>query len=96
MLNAGLEQSRYLSPLKRTKHKSINSLAQRLTLLEGQILTTPSPLELEEYETIKSEVEEYYGQKVRGTFVCSRCKFVNEYKKPSKYLLNLEKKEVAN
>ena len=73
------------------QHKYINSLTQRLTYLEGQISTTPSPLELEEYETINSEVEEYYEQKARGTFVRSRCKFVNEYEKPSKYFLNLEK-----
>ena len=69
----------------------INTLLERLVHLEGRITTTPSPLELEEYDNVKSAIEQYYEQKAKGTVLHSRCKFINEYEKPSKYFLNVEK-----
>ena len=69
----------------------MNTLSERLVNLEERITTSPSPLELKEYDNVKSEIEEYYDQKAKATLICSRCKFSNEYEKPSKYFLNLEK-----
>ena len=69
----------------------MNTLSERLVHLEERITTSPSPLELEQYDNVKSEIEEYYDQKAKGTLIRSRCKFINEYEKPSKDFLKLEK-----
>ena len=78
--------------IKKTKKQRdyMNTLSERLVHLEERITTSPSPLELEEYDNVKSEIEQYYDQKAKGTLIRSRCKFINEYEKPSKYFLNLE------
>ena len=79
--------------IKRNKKQRdyINTLSGRLVHLEERLTTSPSLLEVEEYESIKSEIEHYYEEKAKGTLICSRCKSINEYEKPSKYFLNLEK-----
>ena len=73
------------------QHDYMNTLSERLVHFEERISTSPSPLELEEYDNVKSEIEQYYDQKAKGTLICLRCMFINEYEKPSKYFLNLEK-----
>ena len=42
----------------------INTLSERLVHIEERITTSPSLLQLEEYENMKSEIEQYYEQKV--------------------------------
>ena len=69
----------------------MNTLSERLVLLEKRITASPSPLELEECDNVKCEIEQYYEQKAKGTLIRSRCKFIKKYEKPSKYFLNLEK-----
>ena len=67
--------------------------------LEEIITTSPSPIELEEYDNKKSEIEHYYEQKAKGSLIRSRCKFINEYEKPSKIFPEYEKvrpKKVAD
>ena len=44
------------------QRERINSLSQRLTYLEEKMTSSPSHLELEEYDSIKSEIEDYYEQ----------------------------------
>ena len=46
---------------------------------------------LEEISLIKQQIEDIYAEKARGAIVRSRCKFIEEYEKPTKYFLNLEK-----
>ena len=77
--------------IKKKQCDYMNKLSERLVHLEERITTSLSPLELEEYDNVKSEIEQYYDQKAKDTLICSRCKFMNEYEKPSKYFLNLEK-----
>ena len=47
--------------------------------------------QLEEIYLIKQQIEDIYAEKARGAIVRSRCKFTEEYEKPTKYFLNLEK-----
>ena len=52
------------------QRERINSLSQRLAYLEEKITISPSHLELDEYDSIKSEIEDYYEQKAKGTLIC--------------------------
>ena len=42
-------------------------------------------------DTVKADIEYYFNERARGSIIRSRCKIVDEYEKPSKYFLNLEK-----
>ena len=47
--------------------------------------------QLEEIYLIKQQIEDIYTEKARGAIVRSRCQFTEEFEKPTKYFLNLEK-----
>ena len=51
----------------------------------------PTPNLLEEFANIETEVENFYDQKAKGALIRSRCKFIEDYERPSKFFLNLEK-----
>ena len=85
------ESISYSIKKKKKQHEYIKTLSSKLILLEEEIATTPSSHTLEEYKSVKAEIEEHYEQKAKGTLIRSRCKLINEYEKPTKYFLNLEK-----
>ena len=46
---------------------------------------------LNQINTFKCEIEEIYNKKAIGCIIRSRCKFIDEYERPSRYFLHLEK-----
>ena len=75
----------------RKSHEHVNSLNSRLNILEEKISITPTPHLLEEIANIEKEVENFYDQKAKGALIRSRCKFIEDYERPSKFFLHLEK-----
>ena len=70
----------------RKSHEHIDSLNSRL-----KISITHTPHLLEEIANIEKEVGNFYDQKAKGALIRSRCKFIEDYERPSKFFLNLEK-----
>ena len=62
-----------------------------LYIVSQVFILSPDNAHLSQINTIKCEIEEIYNKKAIGCIIHSRCKFIDEYVKPSKYFLNLEK-----
>ena len=73
----------------RKSHEHINSLKSCLKILEEKASITPHLLK--EIANIEKEVENFYDQKAKGALIRSRCKFIDDYERSSKFFLNLEK-----
>ena len=69
----------------------IEKLNFKLNKLQEICDCTPTPHVLKEIDTVKADVEHYFNERAQGSIIRSRCKMVDEYEKPSKYFLNLEK-----
>ena len=75
---------------KDKKHK-FETLEKRKFEVEEKLCTVPNPETLEEYNIIKEQLDELHNERAHGSFIRSRAKFIQEYEKPSKYFLSLEK-----
>ena len=51
---------------------------------------------IEEYSLIKREIENTYHQKAIGCIIRSRCKLIEEFERPTKYFVSLEKANKKN
>ena len=76
---------------KKEENNHLVELTKSLADLEANILPSPDNTYLSQINTIKYEIEEIYNKKAIGCIIHSRCKFIDEYEKPSKYFLNVEK-----
>ena len=75
----------------RKTRERIISLNKRLKILEEEVSVMPAPLLLEEVANIEKEIEDFYEQKAKGALIRSRCNFIENHERPSKFFLNLEK-----
>ena len=75
----------------RKSREHIDSLNSHLKILQEKTSIMPTPHLLEEIANIEKEVENFYDQKAKGALIRSRCKFIEDYERPSKFFLNLEK-----
>ena len=75
---------------KRDKNM-LKQLSDRLSVLEEIVSSTPTADYVDEYDLIKKQIEEIYKEKAFGAIIRSRCQMLEEYERPTKYLLNLEK-----
>ena len=64
--------------------KELKLLTDRLAQLEELVSCTPSLNQ-------KQQIEDIYTERALGKIVRSRCKCMEQYEKPTKYFLNLEK-----
>ena len=85
------ESITYSIKRNRKRKQYLDTLNKRLLILENTICTVPSPDALDEYESVKKQIEDINDEIARGHMIRSRCKFIEEHEKPSKYFLNLEK-----
>ena len=76
---------------KKANTKHLAALEKKLSILEALLNTTPSIDNQNEYLEAKKEVESIHDDIARGHMIRSRCKFIEEYERPTKYFLNLEK-----
>ena len=75
---------------KRDKNM-LKQLSDRLSVLEEIVSSTPTTDDVDEYDLIKKQIEEIYKEKAFGAIIRSRCQMLEEYERPTKYFLNLEK-----
>ena len=75
---------------KRDKNM-LKQLSDRLSVLEEIVSSTPTADYVDEYDLIKKQIEEIYKEKAFGAIIRSRCQMLEEYERPTKYFLNLEK-----
>ena len=85
------ESISYAIAKKRKDNTHIEKLNLKLNELQEICDCTPTPHVLKEIDTVKADIEYYFNERARGSIIRSRCKMVDEYEKPSKYFLNLEK-----
>ena len=71
--------------------KALNDLENKLLQLEDAITISPNIDNVEDYNTVKKEIENIYKERARGSMVRSCCKMIDEYECPTKFFLNLEK-----
>ena len=76
---------------KKQKTKHLEDLEKKLSELEELLSETPSDAIHNEYLETKKEIESIHDELARGHIIRSRCKLIEEYEKPTKYFLNLEK-----
>ena len=75
---------------KATK-KDLETLSKRLEYLEVLLSNDATHNSTDEYTRIKKEIEDKYYEIAQGHMVRSRVTHIEEFEKPTKYFLNLEK-----
>ena len=85
------ESITYAIHKKKEENKHLVELTSSLADLEANIPSSLDNVYLNQINTVKGETEEIYNKKAIGCIIRSRCKFIDEYEKPSRYFLNLEK-----
>ena len=85
------ESITYTFRKQRKSIKELKLLTDCLAYLEELVSCTPSLNQLEEISLLKQQIENIYAERAQGAIVRSRCKFIEEYEKPTKYFLSLEK-----
>ena len=90
------ETIKYSKRKARETHSMENNLIEEITKLE--IIRDNNILEFnnDRLNTIKLELENLREDKLKGYQIRSRYQHTNEWEKPSKYFLNLEKKNYLN
>ena len=69
--------------------KALNDLENKLLQLEDTITMSPNINNVEDYNTVKKEIENIYNDRARGSIVRSCCKMIDQYERPKSS--NLEK-----
>ena len=72
----------------------LKTLSNRLAELEELVSTQPTLDYLDEINRTKSKIEDIYNERARGCIIRTRSKFTEEYEKPTKFFLNLEKANI--
>ena len=65
-------------------------LIDRITILENKLDSSPDIDTLEEFRLVKQELEFIYNEKAKGSIIRSRCQWIDENEKCSKFFLNQE------
>ena len=69
----------------------MNDLENKLLQLDNKMATSPNIDTIEEYNIVKKEIDNIYNERARRSMIRSRCKMIDEYERPTKFFLNLEK-----
>ena len=73
-----------------------NKLIAKITDLENKIDKNNTNSEINKLEELNIKLEELRNNRLKGHQICSRYQHYKEWEKPSKYFLNLEKKNYLN
>ena len=85
------ESITYAIRKKREESRHLVYLNESLAVLEANLSSSPSSSDLSHITKVKDKIEEIYNQKATGCIIRSRCNLIDEYGKPIKFFLSLEK-----
>ena len=86
----------YASRRKRAQHNLLGALERRLMNLEQIYNQSPSPQIEQNINLIKNDIDEIITEKTKGMIIRSKAEWYEEGEKPTKYFLNLEKRNYNN
>ena len=81
----------YSLNMSKESKKNEKDLVYRIKILEEKIDSSPNVELLEEYSTLKRDLDFIYNERARGVIMRSRCQWIDENEKCSKFFLRKEK-----
>ena len=87
---------RFTSRKKHSRDNIIQALEKRLIYLENSFSKSHSNETEEQILLVKEELEKVIEEKTKGAMIRSRCRWFEEGEKPTRYFLNLEKRNYNN
>ena len=86
----------YSARRKRIKNERLKYLEKRIKELEHENSINSTQQSTENLRILKDEEEDIRREYIKGLFIRSRAKWIEEGEKPTKYFLNMEKRNYIN
>ena len=83
---------KYGKERKKCQNVYTGNLLQRLSQMEKTLGERPDEQNQQQYESIKTELQEIETEDAKGSIIRSKAKFIEEGEKPTRYFFNLEKR----
>ena len=89
------ESIKYSKQISKQTRDRENELLNKIDVIETNIGISPCVNKELEYKLLRQELDSIYNEKAKGAIVRSRCQWIEENEKCSKYFLNLERRNYS-